>query len=168
MQVEMQAQANPDGNVKRARGTSRENRSRDRVPVAIEDRADDRLWLARSGRPGIYRVDPASNETVFFLVQVRVNTEPGDRQGERYTQVFFLSDWIGGECDESVDPPARGERRPFLSFSILLGKFDPNRLPPHLSNEEREDLIYDAERICAGVRRYDEMHPRRPSRRRDH
>ena len=128
--------------------------------VVLEDCADNRLWRARLGVPGVYRVDPAPNETVFFLVQNRFNISTG----RRFTQVFFLSHWIDGKCDTEVDPPARGERRPFLTSSVLFGKFDPDRLPKHLTNDDREDLVYDGECIAAGAKRYDEANPRRPQR----
>jgi hypothetical protein len=161
MQVQ---QASPvDVSANRARDPSRNTEGRESNIAMLEGRADEQIWRARNGVPRTYVVYPYEEESVYFRV-TSFQLLYGPNTGALIIHVFPLSYWVKGECREEVAPPQKGERAPYLPSRVLRGgDFDYSRLP----DEQREFLSRWADLILDGVEYYDQMHPRRPSRRRD-
>ncbi len=124
-----------------------ESMSTEEVLREVESRADPRIWLARHGVPGVYRVD-TEDETFFFEVWSRYILE----QGRRDIRVFPVAYWKDNIREDYVAPRQKGERHAHLPSCILFGKFDLERIPEDL----RHDLSFWAEICLDGVKRYDE------------
>ena len=132
--------------------TEVEGSGHDESDFELEEVSDKRLWRACVGASGMFRVD-FGNTSVFVYVRCDYDIENSLRP---YTQIYLVSYWVDGVCKVFIEPPKRGERRPFLPFPVLFGEFDSARLPSHLSLDERQDLILDAEIICPAMRYYHE------------
>lgn len=124
--------------------------------VVLEDIADDRIWRARIGVPGVYVAHSGESESVYFLVTSFFDC----RRGRMAIRVFPLSLWENGACTSRVAFPEVGERLPFLPSCVLWAKCDFGRLP----DGHRELLVQWAKIILDGIDYYDETHPRRPSK----
>lgn len=120
--------------------------------VVLEDIADDRIWRARIGVPGIYAVHSNKNETAYVLVTSFFDC----RRGRMAIRVFPISLWEDGTCVSRVAVPQLGEHLPFLPSCVLWGKCDYDRLP----NEHHETLSKWADIILDGIDEYDDTHPR--------
>ncbi len=131
----------------------RRNTERAAPEIELEDVADERLWKARLGVPGIYVVYPAMHEIVY----IRVTSFFDYRRGRMVIRVYPYSRWKDGDHIVTVSLPEQGERKPFLPSCVLWGKCDYDRLP----KEHNEMLSGWADIILDGVDYYDEMHPRR-------
>jgi hypothetical protein len=135
----------------------------DRNPVVLEDIADDRLWRARLGIPGIYVVDRESNDSVFFEVQSYFRRD----SGRRIIKVLPVSNWVDGECALRAREIQKGEWPQFLPSCVLFGKLDFDRLPG-----EHYDYLADwADLVLDAVERYNRLNPPRERQscpRRDH
>ncbi len=124
-----------------------ESMSTEEVLREVESRADPRIWLARHGVPGVYRID-TEDETFFFEVWSRYILE----QGRRDIRVFPVAYWKDNIREDYVAPRKKGERQAHLPSCILFGKFDLERIPEDL----RDDISFWAEICLDGVKRYDE------------
>lgn len=121
--------------------------------IVLEDIADDRIWRARIGVPGIYTVHTNKNETVYFFVTSFFDC----RRGHMAIRVFPISLWENGVCVSRVAVPKLGEHLPFLPSCVLWGRCDYDRLP----NEHHEMLCRWADVVLDGIDEYDDKHPRR-------
>lgn len=110
--------------------------------------ADTRLWRARKGIGGSYKLYLEPNEKVIFNLWSYV--DPGS--GRRRIEIFPASYYKDNKLVMRASRFFEDERRPFLSGGVLFHSFDVGRIP----SKYRKEFKLWALLIMDGVKKYDD------------
>lgn len=118
------------------------------VPVEQKFRADSRLHRARRNKPGIYKLYLEGGGKILF----KVWAVPYHEDGSLIVRIFPISFYSPqGELMKKT-VRTEGNVCAFFSRSILVGKWDPDRVPEVC----RKELEFWAPLFCDGVVLYEE------------